>query len=183
MSDQDFTPPPPSGESVPPPPPGAGYNAPPPPNYGMVVPSGPTLANWGQRVGGYIIDALLTLPGAILTWLGSATVTVQPDGTLASSGGSGALVVLGWLVSLAIVVWNRWLRGGRTGQTVGRQVLNIKMVDAVTGQPIGPGRAFARDLCHILDSLACYLGWLWPIWDSKRQTFADKLMNTVVVNA
>jgi hypothetical protein len=32
-----------------------------------------------------------------------------------------------------------------------------------------------------LDSLACYVGWLWPIWDSKRQTFADKIMKTVVV--
>jgi len=48
-----------------------------------------------------------------------------------------------------------------------------------TGRPIG-GMAFVRDLTHILDSLACYLGWLWPLWDAKRQTFADKLIKTVV---
>jgi len=30
-------------------------------------------------------------------------------------------------------------------------------------------------------SLLCYLGWFWPIWDRKRQTFADKIMRTVVV--
>jgi hypothetical protein len=41
--------------------------------------------------------------------------------------------------------------------------------------------AFVRDLAHILDALPCYIGFLWPIWDSKRQTFADKIMNTVVV--
>jgi hypothetical protein len=40
--------------------------------------------------------------------------------------------------------------------------------------------AFVRDLAHIVDSLACYLGWLWPLWDAKRQTFADKLVKTVV---
>ncbi|MDQ1539752.1 MAG: hypothetical protein QOH29_478, partial [Actinomycetota bacterium] len=27
-----------------------------------------------------------------------------------------------------------------------------------------------------------YLGYLWPLWDSKRQTFADKILKTVVVN-
>jgi hypothetical protein len=41
--------------------------------------------------------------------------------------------------------------------------------------------AFARDICHILDSLACYIGWLFPIWDAKRQTFADKIVSTVVI--
>jgi hypothetical protein len=36
-------------------------------------------------------------------------------------------------------------------------------------------------LAHILDSLPCYLGYLWPLWDAKRQTFADKVMGTVVI--
>jgi uncharacterized RDD family membrane protein YckC len=52
------------------------------------------------------------------------------------------------------------------------------------GQPVGGGIAFVRDLCHILDGLPCILlpiGFLWPIWDSRRQTFADKIVNTVVV--
>ena len=26
-----------------------------------------------------------------------------------------------------------------------------------------------------------YLGYLWPLWDDKRQTFADKILSTVVV--
>ena len=47
--------------------------------------------------------------------------------------------------------------------------------------PIGPGRSFLRQVAHILDALPCYLGYLWPLWDSKRQTFADKIMTTVVV--
>ena len=50
-----------------------------------------------------------------------------------------------------------------------------------TGEPIGGGMAFARDICHILDSLACYIGWLFPLWDARRQTFADKIISTVVV--
>ena len=38
-----------------------------------------------------------------------------------------------------------------------------------------------RQLAHIVDSLICYIGWLFPLWDAKRQTIGDKIMGTVVV--
>jgi RDD family len=41
--------------------------------------------------------------------------------------------------------------------------------------------AFVRDLAHIIDSIICYIGWLFPLWDARRQTIADKIMSTVVV--
>ena len=41
--------------------------------------------------------------------------------------------------------------------------------------------AFLRDLVHILDGVA-YVGYLWPLWDDKRQTFADKIMRTIVID-
>ena len=41
---------------------------------------------------------------------------------------------------------------------------------------------FVRIIAHFLDSLACYIGWLWPLWDDKRQTFADKVCGSIVVN-
>jgi hypothetical protein len=43
------------------------------------------------------------------------------------------------------------------------------------------GMAFVRDLCHIVDSLICYIGYLFPLWDAQRQTLADKIMSTVVI--
>jgi uncharacterized RDD family membrane protein YckC len=60
--------------------------------------------------------------------------------------------------------------------------MGIKLVDERTGQPIGPGMSFVRDLAHTLDGFF-YLGYLWPLWDDKRQTFADKILSTVVVEA
>ncbi|HKR51832.1 MAG TPA: hypothetical protein VJT72_20070 [Pseudonocardiaceae bacterium] len=47
-----------------------------------------------------------------------------------------------------------------------------------TGQPVGSGRALARQLCH---SLEFVIGYLQPLWDDKRQTFADKIVGTVVI--
>ena len=40
--------------------------------------------------------------------------------------------------------------------------------------------SFVRSLAHIVDGF-CYIGYLWPIWDAKNQTFADKIMSTVVI--
>ena len=42
------------------------------------------------------------------------------------------------------------------------------------------GMALVRDLAHIVDGFF-YLGYLWPLWDATRQTFADKICSTVVL--
>ena len=43
--------------------------------------------------------------------------------------------------------------------------------------------AFLRDLAHFVDAVICYVGFLFPLWDSKRQTLADKIVSTVVVRS
>ncbi|WP_197695985.1 RDD family protein, partial [Mycobacterium sp. E1715] len=49
----------------------------------------------------------------------------------------------------------------------------------VTGQPIGFGMSVVRSLAHFVDAIICFIGFLFPLWDSKRQTLADKIMTTV----
>ena len=74
------------------------------------------------------------------------------------------------------------MRQGRTGLLDRQERARHQLIGEPTGQPIGAGMAFVRYLAHILDGLPCYLGYLWPLWDAKRQTFADKIMSTVVIN-
>jgi uncharacterized RDD family membrane protein YckC len=83
------------------------------------------------------------------------------------------------LLILAIFIYNRCYLGGK-GQTLGKKQVGLILVAESTGQPIGTGRAFLRDLAHILDSIICYVGWFFPLWDQKRQTIADKVMTTLV---
>jgi len=128
-------------------------------------------ASWGQRAGGYLIDGVILVPVYIVAAL------LVGHGTFAN-----LIAVVFYLAGLGAVFYNRWFLGGKTGQTWGRKALGIRLVSEETGQPIGPGMAFVRDLCHALDSLACYIGWLFPLWDAKRQTFADKIIKTIVVN-
>ncbi|MDQ2758581.1 MAG: RDD family protein [Actinomycetota bacterium] len=152
------------------------YPAAPPPAYGAAPPAyGPSgaeatsgLAQWPQRALGGLIDFIvLYIPGYVLQLIGGSN--------------RGALYYVGTLYILGMAIWNRWLKGGSTGQTIGRGVAGVRMVSEKTGQPIGAGMAFVRDLAHLVDSIICYVGWLFPLWDSKRQTLADKIVGTVVV--
>ena len=123
--------------------------------------------NWGQRVAAYLIDYL---PIIVLELIGVIVHNV-----------AFSLLVL--LASIGWWIYNRCIQAGRTGQSLGKKTLRLRLLGEKTGEPIGAGMAFARDICHILDSLACYIGWLFPIWDAKRQTFADKIVRTIVIPA
>ena len=146
-------------------------------------------APWHRRVGAYLIDFLPSLIAAIpfnigyFIWLNSMVQqpTLPPGVVPDFTAGLGWMAVGGVLLlaALAWQIYNRSIVAGRTGQSLGKRVLKIKLVAEATGQPIGALNAFLRDLLHILDGIA-YVGYLWPLWDDKRQTFADKLMKTVV---
>jgi uncharacterized RDD family membrane protein YckC len=169
-------------DTQPPPPPPAGFPTTPPqnfpqPGYGTVL-SSTQFASWIRRVGAYLLDYFLILP-FIMIMVAANLINAVDKQLLPSS----LIFILGYLVLLsilAITVYNRWYKGGQ-GQSYGKQWLGLTLVDASTGQPIGTVRAFARDLAHLLDSFICYVGWLFPLWDQKRQTIADKVLTTIVI--
>lgn len=165
MSDYGAPPPPP-----PPPPPPGGFQQ---PGYGQAAPYGAPLATWIQRVGAYLLDWVLTLPFTILQFIFPAIANNSGSSSLS------ALSALMSLLSLAVVVYNRWYLGGQ-GQSFGKKQLGLTLVAEATGQPIGMAKAFLRDLAHIIDAIICYIGFLFPLWDAKRQTIADKIMTTLV---
>jgi uncharacterized RDD family membrane protein YckC len=139
----------------------AGYGGP----QGYAAPG--NYASWLQRVGAYLIDVI---PVAVLEGIGFAT----------NSTGIRLVFIL---LAVGVSGYNRWYQAGRTGQSWGKRALGITLLSEQTGQPIGPGMAFVRDICHFVDGIICYIGFLFPLWDAKRQTLADKIMRTVVVPA
>jgi uncharacterized RDD family membrane protein YckC len=186
-------PPPPPPGNYPPPPPG---NYPPPPGnypqpggYGQALPK-EAYTPWIRRVGAWIIDAL---PVAILSGIGQGIAAATGNGECVTDTANGYSVicttspsgvgiaiefVLG-LVALAYALWNWGYRQGTTGSSIGKSVLKFKVVSEKTGQPIGFGLSIVRQLAHIVDAIICYIGYLFPLWDAKRQTLADKIMSTV----
>jgi uncharacterized RDD family membrane protein YckC len=135
----------------------------PPSGPGPAPGAGLPFASWGNRVVGALIDYVAPFLVAVLIYT--------------ASHGLGTLL---YLVALGWAIYNKVLEG-QTGQSYGKKVAGTKLVLASTGQPVGVGLAIGRYFVHIIDGLPCYLGYLWPLWDSKRQTFADKILNTYVL--
>ncbi len=116
------------------------------------------LASWAQRAGGFLIDYAPI-------WI------VQ---LLTSSRVFSALLGLAYLIYMGYL-------DGLVGQTPGKAIMGLRLVNE-DGELIGTGGGIGRKVLHILDSLVCFLGWLLPLVDSKRQTIADKVMSTYVVS-
>ncbi|MEU4444645.1 RDD family protein [Actinosynnema sp. NPDC050801] len=142
------------------------------PAYG--APAG-NYAEWGSRAVGALIDYLA--PGLVVGILaGIGAATGDPTIALILSG-------VGYVGLIGFMIYNSWYLAGTTGQSMGKKIAKVKLIKEETGQPIGFGNAFVRHLCHFVDSLPCYAGWFAPLWEAKKQTWADKIMGTVVVNA
>jgi uncharacterized RDD family membrane protein YckC len=197
-------PPPPPGGGYPPPPPSGG--AYPPPDIGFAQASlfgGPTSDSssytpWFTRVLAYVIDSIpVYLLGAIgvvvlIAMQRIETVCVTDDsefdlGEYCATGKNGPSTVAWIIFSLCILIaivfllWNFVVRQGNTGSSIGKQMMKFKVVSEQTQQPIGVGKSFIRQIAHAIDGAVCYIGFLFPLWDAKRQTIADKLMKTVCV--
>ncbi|MGY4711253.1 RDD family protein [Mycolicibacterium sp. CBM1] len=193
-------PPPPPG-NYPPPPPG-NYPPPPPGNYPPPPPGGAgqfgalpkdAYTPWIKRVGAWFIDVI---PVVVLSGVGQGLMyatgennctsdsTDNSYGVYCTSQPSTLGLILSFvfgLAAFAFALWNYGYRQGTTGSSIGKSVLKFKVISEKTGQPIGFGLSIVRQLAHIVDSIICYIGYLFPLWDAKRQTLADKIMTTVCV--
>jgi uncharacterized RDD family membrane protein YckC len=168
----------------------------PPPPAGY-LPGMPPLASWGARLGALLLDFLmfglvpfgLMLAGYVQIGIKAANRLDDcsnagiPDDSCPTphvAGGSIALILIGGALSLAVGIFLIY-REGATGQTPGKRIAGIRLLKEQDGSTLGFGLALGRRFAHALDSFACYIGWLWPLWDSKNQTFADKLVKSVVI--
>jgi len=167
-----------------------------PPGQGVVASRVGMLASYGQRVGAMLLDVLVSLVPWLVAgpfaWL-TAERTPSPLGhtnVMTTTAGDWAILAA---LALQVLVWvaNRWVVQGRTGQSLGKRVLGIRLADArglaggpgpvgPVGGPVGGGRTVGRELAHVLDWPGP-LGFMWPLWDPLGQTFADEVTGTVVV--
>ena len=152
-------------------------------------------ASWGQRVGAYLIDYGIFIIASIIATIIVIVGLARSSSTLESTSSTAAdvdpLVGIGYLLLLLIglaqlgfTIWNRWVRAGRTGMSIGKEKMGIKLVGVESAAPIGGGKAFLRDFVRGLLGyvpLVPLIDLLFPLWDDKRQTLTDKIMSTVVV--
>ncbi|MEO9174450.1 MAG: RDD family protein [Gaiellales bacterium] len=129
--------------------------------YGGSGPSGPRAGFW-IRFGAVLIDGI---------GLGIISFALR-----AGIGAAGEAV--GILIAL---LYYTYFEGSGAGQTIGKKLVGIRVIDFNTGGPIGYGRAALRYVGSYVSGLALLLGYLWMIWDGEKQTWHDKWSSSVVV--
>jgi len=142
---------------------------------------GSTYAGYSKRVVAYLVDVTLAF---MLMFL-----LILFGGGLAATGSSGAAALGSLLGLFALASGSLYFMWGtaRSGQTPGKKMLGIKVVDGNGAAP-GWGKAFLRYVIGFgLESLLMYmfigvLGWLWPLWDKDKQAWHDKIGSTYVVD-
>jgi uncharacterized RDD family membrane protein YckC len=152
--------------------------------------AGPTYAGFWIRVLARVVDSLIVgIPLTVVFFvlfiaLGAASSTsTNPDGTPSNAAAavSGGVFILFYLLALAISIGYWVYFWGTSGQTPGMRLFRLRVVDAQTGQPIGIPRAIVRWLMSLVNSWACYIGWIWVAFDSRKQGWHDKVANSVVL--
>lgn len=129
-------------------------------------------ASFLRRVAALLLDSVIITAAIFAAALAIAVIT--------GGESSSAIVIVQAFAQLSVLVYYALLEG-RSGQTLGKKALGIRVIDVSSGGPIGVGRAVLRYLARILSSLPLFLGYLWMLWDPKGQTWHDKLASSVVV--
>jgi uncharacterized RDD family membrane protein YckC len=189
------------------PPPGGAYYGPPPgyPPPPALSPGGVPLADFGSRLLAAIIDgAILTgvamvvaLPVFFTVFFTRMTdvidstdpVTGEPDPSAVWSGLFLPLILLelGLVVFLLVVYYFYYVEMlFRTGQTVGKKALKIRIVPLDPSATLTRGMAAKRYLVEFVGGVIVpffrYLDGLWQLWDKPyQQTLHDKFAQTVVI--
>ena len=162
------------------------------------LPGASAYATFPRRLAAAALDFVITglLLTAVATGLGVVLAVIiaavafdgmDPSGDLrgdstvlvAAVTVFGALVIAAVLIVLYLLYFT--LFTGWRGQTPGKMLVGIRVVDAA-GEDPGLRRAFMREVVgKFLSSTALYVGFLWPIWDAQRQAWHDKIAETWVV--
>ena len=131
------------------------------------------LAAWWKRLVALVIDNVLLYAVTTLVALQATSSSTVND--------------LRLLAELALTFLYFGYLNGVHGQTVGKRLLGIRVVDADTGMAIGLKRGLARYGVVALLSMALFvpelIDGLWPLRDPRRQAWHDKVVRSLVLDA
>ena len=124
---------------------------------------------------------MLLLAAVVPTEESICTVNGEPELCTLPTGGGVLLIVAAFVAAVAGMLAYYIVLTGRRGATIGQRALQIAVVDMYSGGTIGIGRATGRYFMSVVSGWVCYLGYLWMLWDEHKQTWHDKVVNSVVV--
>ncbi len=192
-------PPPPYGYYPPPgyyppygPPPGYYPYYPPPYAYNPYVPG--VVAGFGRRFLAYLIDYILIfIPAIMITVSIFYLSTTINNCSLFDFGSRGCFRNSNYNLTLNLLTLPSWVIGWGlwagyaalcyrffNSNTLGKKIMGIKLIKNDGTKPTLKAFLLYFTLGYFVNGL-CLLGWLWPLWDQLKQTWAQKLFNFYTV--
>jgi uncharacterized RDD family membrane protein YckC len=142
-----------------------------------------TYGGFWIRFVAFLIDAIIiAVPTSAINGVAADVLSSSTSTNQIPAAASAALAVLQLIFFLATVGYFVYF-WSTSGSTLGMRLLKLRVVDAGTGGSIGIGRALLRLLMWPVNSLACYVGWIWAAFDPRKQGWHDKVANSVVIQA
>ena len=142
-------------------------------------------AGFWQRGVAFLIDkTILFFTSAALFLTGMLGLTLCFNSPLyelyTNTRLAGSFLIVCYMATTVIDVLYFTYFHGTTGQTIGKKILGIKVVQS-TGRPMTLGIAFLRWVGYIISGLVFYLGYIWIAFDERKQGWHDKIASTCVI--
>ncbi len=127
-------------------------------------------ASFGRRFVAVFLDFLIVgIPTGILNYV--LTLVLQTDST----------TQLAYVLNIAAGFGYYVLYQSKAGQTLGKKVLGVKVVNAEGHTPSMITFFLREFIGKLVSGLILGIGYLWPLWDKNKQALHDKIASTFVV--
>ncbi|WP_371744492.1 RDD family protein [Georgenia sp. TF02-10] len=131
--------------------------------------SGTNLRCWWRRVIAYLLGMIL--PWSLLSQL-LGTLLVGRSAPEGPAGWLADVIAFGLIVVVSALFTS-------DGQSLTHRLVRLQIRE-LSGEPASRLRMGLRNIAHLADFGSLGLGFLWPLWDLRGRTFADKLVGTRV---
>ena len=139
-----------------------------------------TLIGFSRRTIAALIDFLfITFIGFLVTFLLGFLGLFIEMFTAEQSHYLQAIIVIAFLLVSVLYYLVSWTR---SGSTMGQMVVGARVV-ATNGAKLGWGKAILRYIGYLVSAAVFALGFVWVIFDKKRQGWHDKIAGTMVIMA
>lgn len=139
-------------------------------------------ASWGARLGGYLLDSLfvslLSVPLYIVYFF--LIAVAQETGEVSTVLIGLILIFIGLIL---LVHFYFAVQVNNTGQTWGKKIVNIKVLDVATNKYPSKAQSWGRYLAYGISGFILFVGFFMPLWTKKKQALHDMMAGTIVVKA
>jgi len=132
-------------------------------------------ASIGSRMGAFLLDWVVIVMLGVITFCFLTLTSISNK-----TGIAAALFIFPVSLFLYVILSAQFLS---RGQTPGKWMMDLRVIDKRNGQNPGFGKMFVREFIgKWISGFFFGIGWFWMIWDKDGQAWHDKIAGTVVIH-